>query len=39
LVLGIEALEQFVRREALSRLHECVFGLLAQESEPVDPRL
>jgi protein phosphatase len=37
--LGIEALERFVRREPLYRVHECVFGLLALESEPVDPRL
>ncbi|HEX2186585.1 MAG TPA: polynucleotide kinase-phosphatase, partial [Chloroflexota bacterium] len=37
--LGLEALERFVRREALSRVHECVFGVLALESEPVDPRL
>ncbi len=37
--LGIEALERFVRREALRRVHECVFAVLALESEPVDPRL
>ncbi len=37
--LGIEALERFVRKEPLRRVHECVFGLLALESEPVDPRL
>jgi protein phosphatase len=37
--LGIEALERFVRREPLHRVHECVFGILALESEPVDPRL
>jgi protein phosphatase len=37
--LGIEALERFVRGEPLRRLHECVFGVLALESEPVDPRL
>lgn len=37
--LGIEALERFVRREPLQRIHECVFGVLALESEPVDPRL
>jgi protein phosphatase len=28
-----------VRREPLRRVHECVFGVLALESEPVDPRL
>jgi protein phosphatase len=37
--LGIEALERFVLREPLRRVHECVFGVLALESEPVDPRL
>ncbi len=37
--LGIEALERFVRHEPLLRVHECVFGILALESEPVDPRL
>lgn len=37
--LGIEALERFVRGEPLRRTHECVFGVLALESEPVDPRL
>jgi protein phosphatase len=37
--LGIEALERFVAHEALYRVHECVFGVLALESEPVDPRL
>ncbi len=37
--LGIEALERFVRAEPLRRVHECVFGVLALESEPVDPRL
>jgi protein phosphatase len=37
--LGIEALERFVREEPLRRVHECCFGVLALESEPVDPRL
>lgn len=37
--LGIESLERFVRKEPLRRVHECVFGVLALESEPVDPRL
>mgnify|MGYP002386822907 CR=1 FL=1 len=37
--LGIEALERFVRREPLRRVHECTFAVLALESEPVDPRL
>ena len=37
--LGIEAMERFVRREPLRRVHECVFGVLALESERIDPRL
>jgi protein phosphatase len=37
--LGVEALERFVRRDPLRRVHECVFAVLALESEPVDPRL
>ena len=37
--LGVEALERFVRGEPLRRIHECVFAVLALESEPVDPRL
>jgi protein phosphatase len=37
--LGIEALTRFVAREPLNRVHECVFGVLALESEPVDPAL
>jgi protein phosphatase len=37
--LGVEALERFARREPLRAVHECVFGVLALESEPVDPRL
>ena len=37
--LGVEALERFVRREPLRRVHESVFGVLALESEEVDPRL
>ena len=37
--LGLEALTRFVEREPLRRVHECVFGVLAMESEPVDPRL
>jgi protein phosphatase len=37
--LGVEALERFVAREPLRRVHECVFAVLALESEPVDPRL
>jgi polynucleotide kinase-phosphatase len=37
--LGVESLERFVRREPLRKVHECVFGVLALESEAVDPRL
>jgi protein phosphatase len=37
--LGIEALERFTGGEPLYRVHECAFGVLALESEPVDPRL
>ena len=37
--LGVEALERFVHREPISYVHECVFGILALESEAVDPRL
>jgi protein phosphatase len=37
--LGVEALERAARGEPLWRVHECVFAVLALESEPVDPRL
>jgi protein phosphatase len=37
--LGVEALQRFVAHQPLRRVHECVFGVLALESEPVDPRL
>jgi len=37
--LGHEALHRFVERAPLRQVHECVFGVLALESEPVDPRL
>jgi protein phosphatase len=37
--LGVEALERFARGQPLYRVHECVFAVLALESEPVDPRL
>ena len=37
--LGVESLERFVKNEPLRRVHECVFGVLALESEGVDPRL
>ena len=37
--LGIEGLHRFVDRQPLRRTHQCAFGVLALESEPVDPRL
>src|SRR5260370_41054188 len=37
--LGVEALDRFIKREPLRRVHECVFAVLALESESVDPRL
>ncbi|HCA41862.1 MAG TPA: polynucleotide kinase-phosphatase [Bacteroidetes bacterium] len=37
--LSIEALERFIRKEPLRRIHESVFGILALESEEIDPRL
>ena len=37
--LGVESLQRFVMKEPLRRVHECVFGVLALESEPVDSRL
>ncbi len=37
--LGIEALERFIAHAPLRQVHECVFGILTMESEPVDPRL
>lgn len=37
--LGHEALTRFVARAPLRKVHECVFAVLALESEPIDPRL
>jgi protein phosphatase len=37
--LGLEALRRFVEHAPLTRVHQCVFGVLAMETEPVDPRL
>ena len=37
--LGLEALDRLAHDEPLWRVHECVFAVLALESEPVDPRL
>ncbi len=39
LTLGIESLERFIKKEPLRTIHQCVFGVLALESEGVDPRL
>src|SRR5437016_3534288 len=33
--LGVESLQRFVRREPLHRVYECVFAVLALESESV----
>ncbi len=38
-LLGLESLDRFVNKEPLRRVHECAFGVLALESEAVDPRL
>lgn len=38
-VLGVEALERFVKGASLSQVHQCAFGILALESEAVDPAL
>jgi protein phosphatase len=38
-LLGVEGLQRFTDKEPLRRVHQCVFGVLAMESEPVDPRL
>ena len=37
--LGLESLDRLAGGEPLWRVHECVFAVLALESEPVDPRL
>lgn len=37
--LGLEALKRATSGEPAWRVHECVFAVLAMESEPVDPRL
>ncbi len=38
-VLGLEGLHRFVERRPLADIHACALGVLALESEPVDPRL
>jgi protein phosphatase len=37
--LGVEGLDRFVRNEPIRRVYECIFGVMALESEPIDPRL
>lgn len=37
--LGLEAVRRAVAGEPVWRIHQCVFGVLGMESEPVDPRL
>lgn len=37
--LGMEGLKRFVEKQPLRFVHQCAFGVLALESEPVDPRL
>ncbi|MGH3738365.1 MAG: polynucleotide kinase-phosphatase [Micromonosporaceae bacterium] len=37
--LGLAALDRLAAAEPLYRIHELVFAILAQESEPTDPRL
>ena len=37
--LGLEGLYRFVENQPLAKVHECALGVLAMESQPVDPRL
>lgn len=37
--LGLEGLQRFVDKQPVRKVHECALGVLALESEPVDPRL
>lgn len=37
--LSLESLERFITKQPLRKIHESVFGVLALESEMVDPRL
>ena len=37
--LGVAAVTRFVAGAPLPKTHECVFAILALESEPKDPRL
>lgn len=37
--LGLEGLHRFVERSSTARVHECVLGVLALETDPIDARL
>lgn len=37
--LGIESLERFIAKKPLRAIHECIFAILALESDAIDPRL
>lgn len=37
--LGLEGLHRFVEQAGVARVHECVLGVLALESDPIDARL
>src|SRR5699024_9257008 len=37
--LGLEAAHRAAAGEPLWKVHQCVFAVLAMESEPIDPRL
>ena len=37
--LGLEGLDRLAKGAPLREVHECVFAVLALESEPIDPRL
>ena len=37
--LGVEGIQRYVQKESIERVHECVLGTLALESDIVDPRL
>lgn len=37
--LGLEGLHRFIEKAGQARVHECVLGVLALESDPIDARL
>lgn len=37
--LGLEGIRRLIHQESVERIHECVLGVVAIESDPVDPRL